>query len=340
MEDYYDDYEPTGTSLDEVDGTISDFLGEQTNALNSEDFNPLPDILDEPSHESYEICSAMEHYTGHIYSPSFQAKEDMLPYEDKLNFDTSDGLKDPFALYASRLSGELTPPDDFIDKPYLPNDFTEEQLQDACNQMCDVLGIRHLPVFVTESVPNAQFSTLTGPFRFTLVDDTISFNPEYAKACIEHLGGTDIVLSDAAHEIGHAMASIHCGKLSTYTNEKLADFISGFLNCKMGVDIDVARQWFQWQYDPLGESGYPISEERWDIESAGYFFGTLTDAEGLKTALKDPEFLKLIMDYKSESVIPLSVEQWTKMHQNGMGYADSAWKMFNSIQKYLLIQRF
>ena len=46
------------------------------------------------------------------------------------------------------------------------------------------------------------------------------------------------------------------------------------------------------------------------------------------------------MDYKSETVLPLSVEQWTRMHEDGLGYADSARKMFSNIQKYLLIQRF
>lgn len=336
MEDYYDTYEPINTSLDEVDSSIFDQYEDQSIGWYSEDSTPTLDVMNDSAQKPYGICSVMEH----IYNLSFQAREDMLPYEEKLNFDTSGGLKHPFALYASRLNGEIIPPNDFIDKPYLPNDFTEEQLQDACNQMCDVLGIRHLPISITYVVPNALHSTLVGPFRFTLVDDALSFNPDYARACIENIGSSDIILSDVAHEIGHGMASIYCEKLSTYRKEKMADFISGFLNCKMGVNIDVARQWFQWEYDPMGHGGYPVSEERWDIESDGYFFGTLTDAEGLKVALKDPEFLKLIMDYKTESVIPLSVEQWAKMHHDGLGYTDSAWKMFNNIQKYLLIERF
>ena len=340
MEDYFDTYDSIDTSLDEVNQSVLDQHEGESIKWDLDNYNLGIDVKDDETHDGYEICSVIEHTSGHIHNLSFQAREDMLPYEENVNFNTTYGLTDPFALYATKQQGELSLPNDFITKPYLPENFTNEQLQEACNQMCDVLGIRHLPVYVTDSVPNAQFATITGPFRFTLVDDTISFNPDYAEACIEHLGGTDIILSDAAHEIGHAMASINCGKLSTYTNEKLADFISGFLNCKMGVDIDVARQWFQWQYDPLGECGYPVSEERWDIESAGYFFGTMTDAEGLKEALKDPEFLKLIMDYKSETVLPLSVEQWTRMHEDGLGYADSARKMFSNIQKYLLIQRF
>lgn len=275
-----------------------------------------------------------------VYNPSFQAKEDMLPYEQKENFDMDNGTKDPFGFYAARFNGGELSTDDFIEKPFLPDNFTEEQLQDACNQMCDVLGIKHLPVFVTDTVPNAQHSTLVGPFRFTLVDDTLSFNPNYTQECVEYLGSTDIVLSDAAHEVGHALASKYCGKLSTYTNEKVADFISGFLNCKMGVDVDVARQWFQWQYDPDGINNYPVSEERWDIESAGYYFGKLASAEDLKSALQDPDFLKLIMEYKNENLVPLSFEQWGKMHLEGCGYTDTARNMFDKIQKYLLIKRY
>jgi hypothetical protein len=264
--------------------------------------------------DEHAIYSDFHHTSGHTYAPTFTAREDMIPYEDKVNFDISNGLGDPFALYAARTNGGITLPNDFIEKPYLPKDFTEAQLQDACNQMCDVLGIRHLPISITDTVPNAQHSTLVGPFRFTLVDDALSFNPDYAKACIEHIGSSDIILSDVAHEIGHGMASIYCGKLSTYTNEKLADFISGFLNCKMGVDIDVARQWFQWEYDPMGQGGYPVSEERWDIESAGYFFGTLTDAEGLKKALQDPDFLRYALMRIAETKD--NIRRFTELYNN------------------------
>ena len=276
----------------------------------------------------------------YVYNPPFKSKEDMLPYEQKPNFEDENGIKDPFGYYALRHNGGELSNEDFIEKPYLPENFSEEQLQNVCNQMCDVLDIRHLPVFVTDYVANAQSSTLAGPFRFTLIDDTLSFNPDYMQECVDHLGTTDIVLSDAAHEIGHAMASKYCGKLSTYTNEKVADFISGFLNCKMGVDIDVARQWFQWHYDPEGVNNYPVSEERWDIESAGYYFAKRAGTNDLKEALKDPEFLKLIMDYKNESLFSLSVDQWVKMHLEGCGYSDVARNLFSNIQKYLLLERY
>lgn len=271
-----------------------------------------------------------------IYNPSFGAKEDMLPYNEKENFDTENGVKDPFGIYVIRLNGELVSPEDFVEKPHIPVEFTQENLQEACNKMCDILNIPHLHVCVTEVVSNAAF--VPGPFRYMLIDDYICFNPDYAKACIEHIGNTDIILSDLAHEIGHALASKYCGHLSVTVSEKVADFISGYLNCKMGVNIDVARQWFMWQYDPIGESNYPISEDRWDIEAAGYYFGKHIDATGLKTALIDPDFIKLIADYKTADLASLSLEQWSKMCNEALGFSDAARNLFYNIRKYLLIK--
>lgn len=291
-------------------------------------------------HDSGNEANQIGSAEKHIYNPSFGAKEDMLPYDKKENFSIKDGVKDPFGIYAIRLNGELVSPEDFIEKPHIPIDFTQEDLQKACDQMCDVLKIKHIPVVITESVPNAAHATLPGLFRFTLADDYICFNPDYAKACIEHLGNTDIILSDLAHEIGHALASKYCGNLSVKAGEKIADLASGWLNCKMGVDIDVARQWFQWQYDPIGEGNYPVSEDRWDIEGAGYYFGKYVDAAGLETALKDPDFVKLIVDYKTENLASLTLDQWSKMCQEGLGFSDDARNMFYNIKKYLLIKQF
>lgn len=271
---------------------------------------------------------------------SFGSKEDMLPYDEMSNHDLGNPMSNPIGIYASRFPDGQINTDDSIPKPNLPVDFTEGQLQDACNKICDVLHIRHLPVFLTTSVPNAEHMTLTGPFRFTLVDDTLSLNPDFAKECIENVGTTDIVLSDMGHEIGHAMAAKYCGNLSTYMNEKVADFISGFVNAKIGVDIDAPRQWFMSEYDPDGRGGYPVSEERWDIEAAGYYFGQLASSEELKTALKDPNFLKIIKDYNSDTVDSLAQEEWARLHSDTNGLSDSMKSMFDSIEKYLTIQRF
>lgn len=275
-----------------------------------------------------------------VYNPSFGAREDMLPYNEKTNFNVEDCIKDPFGIYAIRLNGELVSPEDFVEKPHIPVEFTQEDLQEACNKMCDILNIKHLPVIITESVPNAALVGLPGPFRFTLADDYICFNPDYAKACIEQIGNTDIILSDLAHEIGHALASKYCGNLSITAGEKMADFISGYLNIKMGVDIEAARQWFLWQYDPVGEGNYPVSEDRWDIEGAGYYFGKYVDYIGLETALKDPDFVKLIVDYRTDNLANLTLDQWSKMCQEGLGFSDDAKFMFYNIKKYLLIKQF
>lgn len=271
---------------------------------------------------------------------SFGRKEDMLPYDEMSNHDLGNPMSNPIGIYASRFPDGQINMDDCIPKPELPVDFTEGQLQDACNKICDVLHIRHLPVFLTTSVPNAEHMTLTGPFRFTLVDDTLSLNPDFAKECIENVGTTDIVLSDMGHEIGHAMASKYCGNLSTYVNEKVADFISGFVNAKIGVDIDAPRQWFMSEYDPDGQGGYPVSEERWDIEAAGYYFGQLASSEELKMALKDPDFLKIIRDYNGDSVDTLAQEEWARLHSDTHVLTDSMESMLDSIKKYMTIKRF
>lgn len=271
---------------------------------------------------------------------SFGSKEDMLPYDEMSNHDLGNPMSNPIGIYASRFPDGLINTDDCIPKPELPIDFTEGQLQDACNKICDVLHIRHLPVFLTTSVPNAEHMTLTGPFRFTLVDDTLSLNPDFAKECIENVGTTDIVLSDMGHEIGHAMAAKYCGNLSTYMNEKVADFISGFVNAKIGVDIDAPRQWFMSEYDPDGRGGYPVSEERWDIEAAGYYFGQLASSEELKMALKDPDFLKIIRDYNSDSVNTLAQEEWIRLHADTNILTDSMASMLDNIKKYTTIKRF
>ncbi len=299
-----------------------------------------------PSHETAAALNETAGGIGMIHprengnTISFGRKEDMLPYDEMSNHDLGNPMSNPIGIYASRfLDGQINI-DDCIPKPELPEDFTEGQLQDACNKICDVLHIRHLPVSLSTSVPNAEHMTLTGPFRFTLIDDTLRLNPIYAKECIENVGTTDIVLSDMGHEIGHAMASKYCGNLSTYMNEKLADFISGFVNAKIGVDIDAPRRWFISEYDPDGRGGYPISEERWDIEAAGYYFGQLASSEDLKMALKDPDFLKIIRDYNSDSVDSLAQEEWTRLHSDTNVLTDSMKSMLDNIMKFMSIQRF
>lgn len=270
---------------------------------------------------------------------AFGSKEEMLPYDEMYNHELGNPISNPFGIYASRfLDGQINV-DDCISKPELPMDFTEGQLQEACNKICDVLHIRHLPVFMTSNVPNAQHMSIGGPFLFTLIDDFLSLNPDYAKQWIEKLGTTDIVLSDMAHEIGHAMADKYCGNLSRFMQEIVADFISGFINAKIGVDIDVARQWFMSEYDPVGIDDYPVSEKRWDIEAAGYYFGQLVGSEELKMALKDLDFLKLLRDYDGDSSQTLAQVEWDKLHSHTYNLTDSMESMLDSIKKYMIIKR-
>ena len=125
------------------------------------------------------------------------------------------------------------------------------------------------------------------------------------------------------------MALSLCGNQGTYMNEKLADFISGFASGKLGIDIDVARKWFEWYYDPYGEAGYPSSDERWDAEAAGYYYSFIANSNDLKQSLKDPYFLRLIEAYKNDraDVLNEMAASVTPYEQQGFveqlnGYSD------------------
>lgn len=268
------------------------------------------------------------------FVPSFSRREDMFPYDESLNSNLLHRALDPFGIYTMRHSESGFSTEDHMEKPDLPVNFTNAQLQDACNTICDSLHLGHIPVFVTSEVPNAAHCD--GFFQFTTVDDSLYLNPDYAQTCINQTGSTDIVLSDMGHEIGHAIATKYCGHNGTYMDEKIADFISGFVNCKLGVDIDSARQWFQWHYDPDGNGGYPISEERWDIESAGYYYGHLANAEDLKNALGDPGFLNIIENYNSDTSLSLAQDAYNQDPYASQGTTDNVLgSMLTKIKSYL-----
>lgn len=265
---------------------------------------------------SYEddYYSSGYHECGHIIA--FTGKEDMIAYDENINDSLFHRVSDPFGAYTIKHC-DLASIDDCIEKPYLPTDFSVNQLQDVCNTICDVLNIRHIPVFVTDSVPNAAFSG--GLFNFTMIDDSLYLNPIYANECIERCGSTDIVISDMAHEIGHALATKYCGDKGTYLDEKMADFISGYVNCKLGVDIDSARQWFIDHYDPIGRGGYPVSKERWDIEAAGYYYAHFASPESLKEALSDKGFIHIIENYNKDTAESLAQEVWHSQSPTNRG---------------------
>lgn len=298
---------------------------------NEDTFFDRNDVFE--SHDSIEELNPVSSGFGtHI---TFGSREDMQPYDDTGSTNLIQRARDPFGAYSLRNFGYDTV-DDFLPKPELSEDFTGEELQQACDTICDVLDIRHIPVFVTKEVPNAAFSP--GLFKSAMWDDQLFLNPDYASSCIENVGTTDIVLSDMAHEIGHAIVTKYCGINGTYLDEKMADFVSGFVNCKLGVDIDSARKWFMWQYDPVGEGGYPVSEERWDIESAGYYFAHFADAEALKSALQDEVFLNIVREYNSSNAEEIATEVWQEdPFGTQKGISSALAKFVSQIKEYFHI---
>ena len=182
----------------------------------------------------------------------------------------------------------------------LPVDFNQQELQQICNGICDVLHWKHIPATITDAYWNPNAAYTPGLFTHLTFDDRLFLNPNYANSCINEIGNTEIVISDMAHEIGHSIATNICGNKGTYLDEKMADFISGFADAKLGVNIDVARKWFEWQFDNQGLGGYPISEDRWDAQAAGYYFAHWANGDDLQQALKDSSFVEIIRAYKNE----------------------------------------
>lgn len=241
---------------------------------------------------------------------SFGAKEDMLPYDDAQTTNLIHRIHDPIGVYSLTHAPFQDVADTFVEKPFIDENLSSSDLQNACNVICECVNLRHLPLFITTEVDNAAFSG--GLFNFTTIDDSLYLNPNYAQQCINHLGSTDIVLSDLAHEIGHALVTRYCGHNGTYLDEKMADFVSGYICCKLGLDVDAARQWFQWHYDPDGVGGYPCSEERWDIQAAGYYYGHLANADDLRNAIRDSEFVDIINNYNKENAEQLAEDVWSR----------------------------
>ena len=154
-----------------------------------------------------------------------------------------------------------------------------------------------------------------GVCPFTLIDDTLYLNRDYARDCLKEFGSTDILLWIMAHEIGHAEIALHCGFLDKKSNETLADMFSSILVSKMGIDIDVLRQWNLWNYDGDGSHDYKPSEGRWDIVSAGKYWSQLTTLDSFVNALEDKHFRELVYNYNADSV-----ETVNTMAQNELDY--------------------
>lgn len=205
---------------------------------------------------------------------------------------------DPFGLYCVEHGLHLNHSElEVFETPLLLETFTEQDIQDVSNMICDVVHWEHLPISIEDAAwnPNAAYSP--GLFTHATFDDRLFINPNYAHECINQLGTTGIIISDIGHEIGHSIATNICGHMGTYLDEKIADFISGFIDGKLGINIDVARKWFEWQYDNQGINGYPISEDRWAAQAAGYYFSHWANGDDLQRALQDISFVDMIREY-------------------------------------------
>lgn len=285
--------EDTGLSIDD-----NTFGGIETEMV-APDFNPV----------GYNELSFQSRQTLLVESPD--SGNLLEPFDYSVMEDLSHRMRDPVGTYSARFTGGfLTQPD--LDPVHidLREDFSVSDIQYVCDTICDTMNWPHIPVSVTEAVPNAAFSP--GLFARLSFDDCLYLNPVYAHQCIDHIGSTDIVVADMAHEVGHAIATKICGNMGTFVDEKIADFISGFVCAKMGLDIDVAREWFEWFYDSEGRGGYPVSEERWDAQAAGYYFGHFATSENLLDALHDPKFINIIEDYRHDRVELVNEMAWSQ----------------------------
>ncbi len=232
---------------------------------------------------------------------AFQAREDMLPIDEIYDETNRNSLyDDPFGVYAIRNHPvSALHVDDYLEKPELGSVITASELQQVANQVFDAFNLKRIPVRYTRMVPNAAYTS--GFFSRSTFDDAILFNPDYVDACVQELGSTDIVISDLAHEIGHYITQMTIGSQDTHLSEKLGDLVAGFVCRKFNLDIDVARKWFQWFYDPEGHHGYPRSEERWDIQAAGYHYGGHATFEDLENDFENQQFIDLVEQFSSET---------------------------------------
>ena len=226
----------------------------------------------------------------------------LQPYDHSQTTNLIHRVTDPLGQYVASNTNHGfigTPEPELVHHLTIPDNFTHSDIQCVCNAICDTVHWPHIPVNLTTSVPNAAFTP--GLFTHRTFDDHLYLNPDYAHQSIAETGSTDIIIADMAHEIGHSMAFKLCGDLGTFLNEKLADTISGYVCGKMGVDIEVARRWFEQHYDSEGYGGYPVSDERWEAEMAGYYLSHITNADDLRSALQDQKFIDLIAAYHHDT---------------------------------------
>lgn len=259
----------------------------------------------------------------------------LQPYDHSQTTNLIYRFTDPLGQYVANNTNHGfigTPDPELVHHLTIPDNFTSFDIQSVCNAICDTLHWPHLPVHVTTSVPNAAFTP--GWFTHRTFDDHLYLNPDYAHQSIAETGSSDIIIADLAHEIGHSMAFKLCGNLGTFLNEKLADVISGYVCGKMGVDIDVARRWFEHHYDSEGYGGYPVSDERWEAEMAGYYLSHITNAEDLHFALQDQKFIDIIAAYQHDTNLFAKSLGYSGVEEAAMTNADFFSQMLDELCKF------
>jgi hypothetical protein len=287
------------------DNGVSELTGYSRAAtyFDASDNNPFSDFglhinYDEGIHNIslIEHSSMIDADSLYSHEPSFGSGH-LEPYDHSLTTNLLHRIQDPLGLYAvHNISGYSSPPHlESFPEIHLPVNFTESDIQQVCNTISDVLHWPHIPVHIVDWMDNAAFHP--GFFKRFTFDDTLYLNPDYAHECVQKLGSTDIIVSDMAHEIGHSMIATLCKDMSGFYQEKVADFVSGFVMGKLHLNVDVARQWFEWDkyYTENGDNDYPSSFERWNGgEKAGFYFSNLANGDDLIAALKDKRFIQII----------------------------------------------
>ena len=276
---------------------------------------------------------------------AFKSRESMVPYEEYPYYKHPE--LNPFGIYAMFHPSEIHQQP--CEKPYLPNDFldrphkeSQKLLQEACNAMCDAIGIRHIKVILTSDPEIKNAAQNSGFLPFTLIDDTLFLNKDYARASIDHFGNTDSLLVDMAHEIGHSLVMLHCGMLKQKINETLADILSTLITCMMGIDVDVARQYFLWSYDGKGNWAYKSSEGRWDASCVGRFWYETSTLEAFLDAMEDRHFRDIAYDYDTESreaVNEMVVRELDYQMNEAGGFKDNLTKCLDNVLRCLPIPR-
>ena len=130
--------------------------------------------------------------------------------------------------------------------------------------ICDVLGIRHIPVYQS-SAGNACAFDLDGR-------SYISYNPRFMEYLANHNEWAPI--ATMAHEVGHHYnqdaSSLLRRMEHSWTRELQADFISGYVMYKLGASLSDSQSAFYVLFTWFGSESHPDSPRRINAITQGY----------------------------------------------------------------------